>query len=66
MSTLNATASLVRCAFNNHSLRRRFDWKGVLLPFTMKTNEDSRELYLHGDDAQRPGYTLQELFRLAR
>lgn len=47
----------------------RFDWKGVLLPF--KPSEDdttavSTELYLHGDDAHRPGYTLQELFRLAR
>lgn len=47
----------------------RFDWKGVLLPF--KPNEDdstvaSTDLYLHGDDSHRPGYTLQELFRLAR
>lgn len=30
-----------------------------------ETNAD-RELYLHGADAERPGYTLQELFRLAR
>lgn len=47
----------------------RFDWKGVLLPFK-PSNDDSTavstELYLHGDDAHRPGYTLQELFRLAR
>ncbi|XP_075159496.1 RNA polymerase II-associated protein 1 [Haematobia irritans] len=52
----------------------RFDWKGVLLPYTMVDNEnasnerekDERELYLHGDEPHRPGYTLQELFRLAR
>lgn len=47
----------------------RFDWKGVLLPFDFKdenTTNPSTELYLHGDDAHRPGYTLQELFRLAR
>lgn len=47
----------------------RFDWKGVLLPFKPTENEStavSTELYLHGDDAHRPGYTLQELFRLAR
>ncbi|XP_046867781.1 RNA polymerase II-associated protein 1 [Drosophila willistoni] len=46
----------------------RFDWKGVLLPHTLPQDEDqdSRELYLHGEEAERPGYTLQELFRLAR
>lgn len=47
----------------------RFDWKGVLLPFKPSENdatECSTELYLHGDDSHRPGYTLQELFRLAR
>lgn len=49
----------------------RFDWKGVLLPHTLKDEDsskqlDERELYLHGEEADRPGYTLQELFRLAR
>lgn len=47
----------------------RFDWKGVLLPFKPADSDStalSTELYLHGDDANRPGYTLQELFRLAR
>lgn len=47
----------------------RFDWKGVLLPFIVKDDAQtatSTELFLHGDDAHRPGYTLQELFRLAR
>lgn len=52
----------------------RFDWKGFLLPFidAVKTDEpseqmkDDRELYLHGADPHRPGYSLQEFFRLAR
>lgn len=47
----------------------RFDWKGVLLPFLdaeNSTGSTAVELYLHGDSAQRPGYTLQELFRLGR
>nr|ACV53878.1 GH25610p [Drosophila melanogaster] len=49
----------------------RFDWKGVLLPHTLKDQDaskqiDERELYLHGEEADRPGYALQELFRLAR
>lgn len=51
----------------------RFDWKGVLLPYSLEDvknktegNTDDRELYLHGDEPHRPGYTLQELFRLAR
>ena len=48
----------------------RFDWKGFLLPFVANDDDvpviDDRELYLHGEDAHRPGYSLQELFRLAR
>ncbi|XP_030371967.1 RNA polymerase II-associated protein 1 [Scaptodrosophila lebanonensis] len=47
----------------------RFDWKGVLLPHTLQDlsdKVDDRELYLHGEEPERPGYTLQELFRLAR
>lgn len=49
------------------SYEARFDWKGVLLPFRLNEHEQtSSELFLHGDDADRPGYTMQELFRLAR
>lgn len=49
------------------SYEARFDWKGVLLPFRLNEQEStSSELFLHGDDAHRPGYTMQELFRLAR
>lgn len=56
------------------SFEARFDWKGFLLPYidneksstSSKMIKDDRELYLHGDDPHRPGYSLQELFRLAR
>lgn len=44
----------------------RFDWKGILMPYHVSESDGNRELFLHSDDAQRPGYTLQELFRLAR
>lgn len=47
----------------------RFDWKGILQPYIVKEKDskvDDRELYLHGEDEHRPGYTLQELFRLGR
>jgi RNA polymerase II-associated protein 1 len=52
------------------SFEARFDWKGMLLPYIDKESltglKDDRELYLHGEESHRPGYTLQELFRLAR
>lgn len=48
------------------SYEARFDWKGVLLPYFTPETDSDRELFLHETDAQRPGYTLQELFRLAR
>lgn len=48
------------------SYEARFDWKGVLLPYFSPETDGDRELFLHETDAQRPGYTLQELFRLAR
>lgn len=51
---------------DGESYEARFDWKGTLLPFSESSEADNRELYLHGDEPHRPGYTLQELFRLAR
>lgn len=55
----------------DESYEARFDWKGFLLPYIAEDNQDEpvsddRELYLHGEDPQRPGYTLQEFFRLGR
>ncbi|KAG5674271.1 hypothetical protein PVAND_004251 [Polypedilum vanderplanki] len=47
----------------------RFDWKGFLLPYIFEeenSKKDDRDLFMHGDEPDRPGYTLQELFRLAR
>ncbi len=51
---------------SGQSYEARFDWKGVLLPYFTPETDADRELFLHEADAQRPGYTLQELFRLAR
>ncbi|KAL7032681.1 hypothetical protein ACKWTF_007380 [Chironomus riparius] len=47
----------------------RFDLKGFLLPYTFdeeNSKKDNRELFCHEEETHRPGYTLQELFRLAR
>jgi len=47
----------------------RFDLKGFLLPYTLDeeaSQKDNRELFCHEEENHRPGYTLQELFRLAR
>lgn len=49
----------------------RFDWKGFLLPYIEDDEasanvKDNRELYFHGESPERPGYTLQELLRIAR
>ncbi|CRK97831.1 CLUMA_CG011207, isoform A [Clunio marinus] len=52
----------------------RFDLKGFLLPYIEENKEeiapgkekDDRELYMHEKDPHRPGYALQELFRLSR
>ncbi|XP_044754149.1 RNA polymerase II-associated protein 1 [Coccinella septempunctata] len=45
----------------------RFDFEGWLLPFTEpEVNEKNRILYHHGEEPERPGYTLKELFTLSR
>ncbi|XP_070493539.1 RNA polymerase II-associated protein 1 isoform X2 [Chironomus tepperi] len=47
----------------------RFDLKGFLLPYILdeeNSQKDNRELFCHEEESHRPGYTLQELFRLAR
>ncbi|XP_063709382.1 RNA polymerase II-associated protein 1 [Culicoides brevitarsis] len=64
--TKNVDENLKKLKPGEH-FEARFDWKGVLLPYSdLESDKDDRELYLHGDEAHRPGYTLQELFRLAR
>ncbi|XP_076265671.1 RNA polymerase II-associated protein 1 isoform X1 [Rhynchophorus ferrugineus] len=45
----------------------RFDFDGYLLPYCVsKIDESNRHLYHHGDEPERPGYTLQELMLLSR
>lgn len=45
----------------------RFDWNGYLMPFHAdeKISQD-RNLFIHGEEPDRPGYTLKELLRLGR
>ncbi|CAG9768549.1 unnamed protein product [Ceutorhynchus assimilis] len=45
----------------------RFDFDGYLLPWCVaEINEANRYLYHHGDEPERPGYSLQELLSLSR
>ncbi|XP_030763871.1 RNA polymerase II-associated protein 1 isoform X2 [Sitophilus oryzae] len=45
----------------------RFDFDGYLLPYSVaQIDESNRHLYHHGDEPDRPGYTLQELLLLTR
>ncbi|XP_044261913.1 RNA polymerase II-associated protein 1 [Tribolium madens] len=48
------------------SFEARFDFEGWVLPYVEEISEKSRVLYHHGEEAGRPGYTLQELFQLSR
>lgn len=52
---------------SNDQYEARFDFAGWLMPFSqLEINEKNRILYHHGEEPGRPGYTLQELFQLAR
>lgn len=54
---------------NDKKYEARFDLKGFLLPYVLdeeNSQKDNRELFCHEEESHRPGYTLQELFRLAR
>lgn len=44
----------------------RFGFDGWLLPFAEPITERNRALFHHGTEPERPGYSLSELFRLAR
>lgn len=51
----------------NDYVKIRFDFSGWLLPYIDgEINEKNRILYHHGEEPERPGYTLQELFQLCR
>ena len=50
---------------SNQPYSARFDFTGELQPYT--TTVDVRSsLYHHGDEPERPGYTIQELYQLSR
>ncbi|XP_066248015.1 RNA polymerase II-associated protein 1 isoform X2 [Euwallacea similis] len=52
---------------NCEGFEARFDFEGYLLPYSVaQINEVNRHLYHHGDEPERPGYSLQELLLLSR
>ncbi|XP_021927838.1 RNA polymerase II-associated protein 1 isoform X2 [Zootermopsis nevadensis] len=44
----------------------RFDFQGFLLPFADDKVNVTQALHHHGEEPERPGYTLQELLKLSR
>ena len=48
------------------SFNARFDFNGNLLPFKDDSIPVTAALHHHGDEPDRPGYTLEELLTLAR
>lgn len=50
----------------NEPYEARFDFNGYLLPYTIEYNEKTKTLFHHGDEPQRPGYSITELIELTR
>lgn len=50
----------------NEPYEARFDFNGYLLPYTLEYNEQTKILFHHGKESERPGYSLLELFELTR
>ena len=48
------------------SFNARFDFNGSLLPYKDSSIPVTAALHHHGDEPDRPGYTLEELLTLAR
>ncbi|XP_066998768.2 RNA polymerase II-associated protein 1 [Anabrus simplex] len=44
----------------------RFDFQGMLLPYTEGQIDVRKALHHHGSEPERPGYSLEELFQLTR
>ncbi|XP_014612056.1 PREDICTED: RNA polymerase II-associated protein 1 [Polistes canadensis] len=44
----------------------RFDFKGLLLPYKDESLSWDNGLHHHGEEPERPGYSLQELLQLSR
>ena len=53
------------CA-KKQSFNARFDFNGCLLPYTDNSIPVTAGLHHHGEEPNRPGYTLEELLTLAR
>jgi len=67
----NNTTTTLSLSAHNSLTKLRFDLQGhLVLPqieFNKRTEDvDTRELYHHGEDSLRPGYTLVELLGLTR
>lgn len=50
----------------NEPYNARFDFNGVLMPFNDDNITIDKGLHHHGDEPERPGYSLQELLQLTR
>ncbi|GLG97793.1 RNA polymerase II-associated protein 1 [Gryllus bimaculatus] len=50
----------------DHQYNARFDFQGLLMPYTLKEIDVRQGLYHHGMEQQRPGYSIEELYQLSR
>ncbi|KAL0271573.1 UNVERIFIED_CONTAM: hypothetical protein PYX00_008629 [Menopon gallinae] len=55
-----------KCLEPDQPYSARFDFKGDLQPFSSETVDVTKSLHHHGDEPERPGYTIQELYQLSR
>ncbi|XP_031841517.1 RNA polymerase II-associated protein 1 [Nomia melanderi] len=50
----------------NEPYNARFDFSGLLLPYKDESVSLDKGLHHHGEEPERPGYSLQELLQLSR
>ncbi|XP_050310873.1 RNA polymerase II-associated protein 1 isoform X2 [Anthonomus grandis grandis] len=50
----------------SENFEARFDFEGYLSPYKVEITDANRHLFHHGDEPERPGYSLRELLVLAR
>lgn len=50
----------------NEPYNARFDFNGLLLPYKDESLSVDKGLHHHGEEPERPGYSLQELLQLSR
>ncbi|KYQ57281.1 RNA polymerase II-associated protein 1 [Trachymyrmex zeteki] len=53
-------------ALPNKEYNARFDFNGLLLPYKNESLTVDKGLHHHGEEPERPGYSLQELLQLSR